>query len=129
MKVGQPMRNSGFKAGRDRIFLLRTSKSVSEGRRLAQADAMGNALKAGITAPLPIETGLFEDGSSYILQTWLDGTSLEKALSHFDMKKQYELGLSAGSLLKSLHDISSVSLSRATYPDRLKKTFRKLPCI
>ncbi len=110
----------------DKMFLLRTSNSVSEVRRLAQADAMGNALKAGINAPLPIETGLFEDGSSYILQTWLEGTSLEKTLPQFDLKKQYELGLSAGSLLKSLHGISSIPISRATYPDRLKKTFRKL---
>jgi len=109
-----------------RMFLLRTSKSVSEGGRLAQADAMGNALKAGINAPLPIETGQFEDGSSYILQTWLEGTSLEKALPLFDLRRQYELGLSAGSLLKALHEVSSIPSSRATYPDRLKKTLRKL---
>lgn len=115
-----------LRGNHDRMFLLRTSKSVSGEKRLAQADALGNALKAGINAPLPIETGQFEDGSSYILQTWLDGTNLEKALPHFDIKRQYELGLSAGSLLKSLHNISSVPLSRATYPDRLNKTLRKL---
>lgn len=49
------------------------------------------------------EYGLCSEGA-YTISGWVNGNALEKALKKSNKEKEYQLGESAGVLLKSLHD-------------------------
>ena len=51
-----------------------------------------------------IEIGKCNNGKNvYMLLTWLDGESLDKAITYFNESTQYELGVEAGKILFSIH--------------------------
>ena len=52
-----------------------------------------------------IEIGKCNNGKNvYMLLTWLDGESLDKAITYFNESTQYELGVEAGKILFSIHN-------------------------
>lgn len=83
--------------------LLRKSPSVSIERRNEVFSMMGLALSLGISAPEPMKVGTFKDGSTFLLQSWLEGEALEDLLPALNISEQYRKGIAAGTLLKVLH--------------------------
>lgn len=61
----------------------------------------------GIPMPVPVDFGYCENKSEiYTLLTWAEGEDAEKVLSGLTREKQYCLGVSAGRILRRLHDNS-----------------------
>ncbi len=86
-----------------RRFLLRISRSVGAVRRAETAYAMLAASFGGVRVPEPVETGSLADGSTFVLQTWLEGIPLDDVLSGMDVSSQRTIGEEAGGILKSIH--------------------------
>ena len=67
---------------------------------------MGEVAALGIPMCLPIEFGICE-GGVYAIQSWIDGTDAEDAMTAMDASAQYRYGLDAGGILRKIHTISA----------------------
>lgn len=102
--------------------LIRVSASVALKKRRETAMIMDIAIAAGISSPQPLAFGTLPGGTTYILQTWLEGTPLEDVLTTLGADEQYALGRRAGKMLAGLHN------ARVSYdaPDSGLRTVRRM---
>ena len=74
--------------------------------------------KLGFPMSEPIDFGICNGNQNvYMLLTWLEGRDLEEVLPTLSEKRQYDLGLEAGRILKKLH---SVKVDRDDIPNETK---------
>ena len=59
----------------------------------------------------------------YMLLTWVEGESLENIIQSLDEKEQYQLGIQAGKILKSIH---TLPVEKQDYPKETKRAKKLL---
>ena len=85
-------------------YLLRIGPRERADRLRSQYLRMCEVEKLGIPMCLPLEEGVCDEGP-YLIQSWIDGTDSEKALSRYSEVEQYAYGLEAGRILRKIHSI------------------------
>ena len=87
-------------------YLLRIAPMERLERKKREFKKMGEVAALGIPMCLPIEFGICE-GGVYAIQSWIDGTDAEGAVTAMDASAQYRYGLDAGRILRIIHTISA----------------------
>lgn len=107
-------------------FLLRISEISLHDKRLSQFKLLKEVSKLGLNTPTPYEFGKLDDGRIYMILSFLEGKDAEEVIPTLDEKKQYELGLEAGKILKKLHDIPAVSNKswKDIYEDKISRKIK-----
>lgn len=90
-------------------FLLRVSDSASYDRKYNQFNFLKEIEKLGVNTPRPYEIDRFEDGSVYMVLSWVEGKDAQGIMPTLDENNQYLLGKEAGRILKKIHSIPVVS--------------------
>lgn len=85
-------------------YLLRIGPRERSDRLRSQYLRMCEIEKLGIPMCLPLEEGVCDEGP-YLIQSWIDGTDSEKALSRYSEAEQYAYGLDAGRILRKIHSL------------------------
>jgi aminoglycoside phosphotransferase (APT) family kinase protein len=86
-------------------------------------EAIKTISKLGIKMSQPIDFDICAGGEKiYILLSWLDGESLDKALPLMSIQEQYNLGVSAGEILKKIHSVKAPE----SQPDWETRTMKKI---
>jgi len=99
-----------IKADNGNQFLLRISNGSSLEREQACYAALKELNHKNIPASKLINEGKCNDGkNTFRLFTWIDGTEARKLLGNFPAKKQYELGVQAGRILREIHQVNCPS--------------------
>lgn len=89
-----------------RMYLLRVASIREYARKQAIFMRMKALSKWDIPMPYPIEMGICNEGNSvYVLLSWISGIALDKVILEYNQEKQYQLGIQAGQLLRTMHDI------------------------
>lgn len=80
--------------------------------------------KIGINMSLPIAFGICNQHQSvYMILSWVEGQELEEVLPCLSIRFQYNLGRSAGEILRKIH---SISVSEIDMPSETKKNKKLL---
>lgn len=88
-------------------FLARITEYSKYERKKAVYEILQEVSKIDIPMSIPIEFGYCENKNEiYTLFTWVDGEDAGKVLPELSYEKQYCLGVSAGRILRKLHDNS-----------------------
>jgi aminoglycoside phosphotransferase (APT) family kinase protein len=85
-------------------MLLRISEIAQEDKKKRQFLRMQELAKLQIPMCLPLEFGICDEGV-YSLQSWIDGTDAEEAVSRMCPKEQCRYGQEAGAILRKLHSL------------------------
>lgn len=88
-----------------RKYLLRVSPPEQYERKKNEFDMMKRVAALGVPMCQPIEFGTCDEGV-YSLQSWIDGVDAEEMLPSLSDTEQYELGIKAGKILRTMHTIS-----------------------
>lgn len=86
-------------------LLLKISSSDIEDKKQEEFDSTRLVYNTGIPMSKPINIYIIDD-KVYSIFTWCNGCELNDLLDDLPAKKQYELGLRAGSYLKMIHSIN-----------------------
>ena len=93
-------------------YFLRLSDASSYDRKKQEHEIIGVMTKLGIPSLQEIDFGRCNNGKSvYMLQTWINGQTLETALPILSEDKQYKLGVEAGKILRKMHSFKSTVIS------------------
>lgn len=93
-----------------RKLLLRLSAIGNYGRKQKEYEVVKLFNGLNFTMSRVIDIGVCGQGKfTYMLLTWVEGRPLEECLPALAPEMQYELGVSAGQLLKQLHSIPNVN--------------------
>lgn len=85
-------------------YLLRISPAERYERAQATFEAMERVAALSVPMSRPLEFGRCQDGA-YTLQSWIDGDDAEEVIPLLPERKQYELGLQSGKILRTIHSI------------------------
>ena len=85
-------------------YMLRIAPMERLERKRREFEKMKEVAALGIPMCLPIEFGICE-GGVYAIQSWIDGTDAEDAVTAMDASVQYRYGLDAGRILRKIHTI------------------------
>lgn len=89
-----------------RKFLMRTSDVNNFDRKKAEFEVMVKLHDLGIPMSTPLDFGINEEGNEInSLFLWCEGEEAENVLPGLTDKMQYELGIKAGRILKTIHSI------------------------
>ena len=92
------------KTKNDEKWLLRTADIANYEQKKQEFNIIQQLSSHLIPMSRPIEFGICDEGQTvYSLLTWCEGEDAEQVLAQLDEAKQYELGLKAGQLLKTIH--------------------------
>ena len=87
-------------------LLLRIADISRYDKKETEFEVMQRLAESGVSMPRPIEFGICDNGKSvYTLLTWYDGEEAETVLPKLPETMQYVLGVSAGRILRKIHDI------------------------
>lgn len=99
-------------------LLLRISSINQLDEKKKEYEIVSKYSKLGFPMSEPIDFGICNGNQNvYMLLTWLEGRDLEEVLPTLSEKRQYDLGLEAGRILKKLH---SVKVDRDDIPNETK---------
>ena len=100
-------------------LLLRMAEAECFEQKKKEYDIICKYAALGFEMSKPLGCGLCDNGAhTYMLLTWVDGEDLEEALSKLTEKEQYELGRSAGRILRQIH---SIPVAKEDIPAQTKK--------
>lgn len=100
-------------------LLLRISDASVHEQKKKEYDIICKYEKLGFEMSKPLDCGLCDKGEhSYMLLTWVEGEDLETAMASLSEKEQYELGRSAGRILRQIH---SIPVKVCDVPEQTKK--------
>lgn len=100
-------------------LLLRISDASVHEQKKKEYDIICKYEKLGFEMSKPLDCGLCDKGEhSYMLLTWVEGEDLETAMASLSEKEQYELGRSAGRILRQIH---SIPVEACDVPEQTKK--------
>ena len=87
-------------------YLLRTSDISLLNEKTSEYEFIKTLSKTSIPMSQPIDFGTFnQDTEVYMLLSFIDGEQAEIVVPHLKEKDQYELGVLAGKILRTIHDI------------------------
>ena len=87
-------------------LLLRIASAEEFEQKKKEYEIICKYAKLGFEMSKPLSFGLCNSGEHvYMLLTWVEGEDLEEALPKLSEKEQYELGRSAGRILRQIHSI------------------------
>jgi aminoglycoside phosphotransferase (APT) family kinase protein len=87
--------------------LLRVSDITELERKCGEFDMLRRMENLGIPTPRPI--GFWTENDCVCqLSSWIEGVAVEDAIKNLDDNMQYDLGLKAGKLLRTIHDNLSI---------------------
>ena len=118
----------------DKKYIVKTKAGETLLLRIADAESLEQKKKEyeiickyatlGFEMSKPLGFGLCNNGEcTYMLLTWVEGEDLEIALPKLSEKEQYELGRSAGRILKQIH---SIPVETGDVPEQTKKAKKLL---
>lgn len=100
-------------------LLLRIADAESFEQKKKEYDIICKYATLGFEMSKPLSFGLCDNGQhTYILLTWVEGEDLEEALPKLTEEEQYQLGRSAGRILKQIH---SIPVAQEDIPAQTKK--------
>jgi len=116
-------------------YLLRTSPFARYENRKQLHDIMGQVSALGVPMCQPIEFGECEDGV-YCIQSWIDGQEVSwlsdgedvSLLPSLSENRQYELGVTAGEILRKIHTIPASDTQEdwaARYNKKIDRNIKK----
>ena len=85
-------------------FLLRISDMEQYDEKQAEFRMMQRVASLGIPMCLPVEFGICGEGV-YSIQSWIDGEGAESLIPLLSSREQYDYGLEAGRILRTIHSI------------------------
>ena len=87
-------------------LLLRIADAESYEQKKKEYEIICKYATLGFEMSKPLDCGFCDNGEhSYMLLTWVEGEDLEEALPKLSEEEQYELGRSAGHILRQIHSI------------------------
>ena len=87
-------------------LLLRIADGSVHKQKLKEYEIICKYARLGFEMSRPLECGLCDNGTySYMLLTWVQGEDLETAMAQLSREEQYQLGRSAGRILRQIHGI------------------------
>jgi len=90
----------------DKKLLLRVSDIKYHDEKKIEYETIKKFSTSGIAMNQPVDFGVCNNGQNvYMLLTWVEGADLEEVLPTLCLSEQYELGLKAGKILRSIHSI------------------------
>lgn len=100
-------------------LLLRIADAESFEQKKKEYEIICKYAKLGSEMSKPLGFGLCDNGEhTYMLLTWVEGEDLEEALPKLTEEEQYELGRSAGRILRQIH---SILVAEEDIPAQTKK--------
>lgn len=106
------------KAGEE--LLLRIADGELYEQKKKEYDIICKYAKLGFEMSRPIGCGLCNNGEhTYMLLSWVNGEDLETAMATLSEEEQYQLGRSAGRILRQIH---SIPVDSQDMPVQTKKT-------
>ncbi len=107
---------------RDQILmLLRLSDIGQYDIKKKEYEIVTKYSKLGFVMSEPIDFGICNNGKNvYMLLTWVEGLVLESILPNLSELEQYQLGRTAGEILKKIHsqELDAVDVPKKTKKDR-----------
>ncbi len=85
-------------------YLMRVSAMEEYDKKQSEFNRMKQVASLGVPMCQPIVFGVCEEGV-YSMQSWIDGVDGKECMNTFSDTKQYEYGLEAGRILKTIHSI------------------------
>ena len=105
-------------------LLLRISDSEAFEQKKKEYEIICKYAKLGFEMSKPVAFGLCDNEEHiYMLLTWVEGEDLEEALPKLSKEEQYELGRSAGRILRQIH---SIPVAQEDIPTQTKKAKKLL---
>ncbi len=100
-------------------FLLRVASAEEYEQKKKEYEIIGKYAGLGFEMSKPVSFGLSDNKEhTYMLLTWVEGEDLETALPKLSEEEQYELGRSAGRILRQIH---SIQVEESDIPEQTKK--------
>jgi len=100
-------------------LLLRIADASVHEQKQKEYEIIYKYAKLGFEMSKPLACGLCNGGNlSFMLLTWVDGEDLETAMHTLSEEEQYQLGRSAGRILKQIH---SIPVAQEDIPAQTKK--------
>lgn len=100
-------------------LLLRIASGEAFEQKKKEYEIICKYAKLGFEMSKPLGFGLCDSGEhTYMLLTWVEGVDLEEALPKLTKEEQYELGRSAGYILRQIH---SIPVEAGDVPEYTKK--------
>lgn len=100
-------------------LLLRIASGEAFEQKKKEYEIICKYAKLGFEMSKPLGFGLCDNGEhTYMLLTWVEGEDLEEALPKLSKEEQYELGRSAGRILRQIH---SIPVEACDMPEQTKK--------
>lgn len=87
-------------------YLLRISDIDKYEKKINDFNKMKDLFSLGIYMPTPIEFGTHKN-NCYSIQSWIDGIDAEKFIPYISKIQQYNYGIKAGKLLKTIHSLKT----------------------
>ncbi|MBR3840463.1 MAG: phosphotransferase [Erysipelotrichales bacterium] len=110
-------------------YLLRISDKSLYEQKHKQFELLKKIESLDIYCSRPIEFGVLEDESVYMILSYLEGIDGIEAIKTMSDKEAYELGVEAGKILKKLHKID-IPMQEYTWWDRYqRKMGRKIDAL
>ena len=105
-------------------LLLRISDNEAFEQKKKEYEIICKYAKLGFEMSKPVAFGLCDkEEHTYMLLTWVEGEDLEEALPKLSKEEQYELGRSAGHILRQIH---SIPVEACDVPKQTKKAKKLL---
>ncbi len=106
--------------------LLRLSDISLLDKKQKQFELLKKVEELNINASKPIDFGILNNKTIYMLLTWLEGEDATSVISSLSNEKAYELGIEAGKILQKLHDIPVTNIDESWWSKYQKKVERKI---
>ena len=110
-------------------YLLRISDAALYEKKKEQFALLKKLESLGISCSLPVDFGVFGDGSVYMILTYLEGNDGKEALSGANDATAYRLGTEAGKVLKQLHGVPIPKQEKSWWERYKEKMPRKIDAL
>ena len=110
-------------------YVLRLSNNELYEKKKKQFELLKKIGLLGLNCSRPIEFGMYDDGTVYMLMSYLEGEDGETAVAELTDEEAFRLGVEAGNCLRKLHSID-IPPQKLTWWDRyLEKKPRKIAAL
>lgn len=104
-------------AGEKRLLRISDIKKLDSKKK--EYEVIQKYARLGLEMSKPIAFGTCNQGKNvYMLLSWIEGADLETVLARLPEQEQYELGRSAGTILRAIH---SIPVAEEDVPEKSKK--------
>lgn len=111
---------------KNKKYVLRISDASLYQKKQEQFEFLIKIKSLKIKAPRPIEFGTLNDGSVYIVLSYIEGIDAESYIKTVDDESAYFLGVQAGKMLKRIHNLTIYNKNKTFYESFKNKIHRKI---